>query len=206
MVRHLLLVAKIIEAPDPSGMGTFGIRIRDADDEEMRLSIELSTNDQTPLQFAQSIAQRFTVGTTIAIRNFVLGVIGRSFFVMVDCADAESEVFCCGDDTIPQSGVAQSAANVDNLMEMGQHRNALNAALGAMQENRDMLMEQTIPVLTNLAIAHWKLGYRGVALAYSLTASRLIIQQTPCKAAVISCKILSDMKCEVAQHVLMIKV
>lgn len=205
-VSSLVLVAKLTRAAVPISLGRFSIQIKDVEGHTVSVIVQMNPAALEARAFAEDIARRFTPDTTVAMRNIIMAIENDGYFLLLDMQDEDSEVFCCGDDTLPPPQAAQMAAQVDHLVEMREHSGALACALESMDNSRDLLTDKVAPIMTSLAIAHQKLGYRGVALAYSVGVTRLIMKDTPFKPVVLAASILSDMKYEHAQHVLMLKV
>lgn len=205
-VSSLVLVTKLTRAAVPISLGRFSIQIRDVEGHTVSVVVQLDPANRDPREFATDIARRFTPGTTVGMRNIIMAIENDGYFLLLDMQDEDSEVFCCGDDSLPPPMVAQMAAQCDHLIEMQEYSGALACALESMDTSRDLLTDKVAPIMTNLAMAHSKLGYKGVALAYSVGVTRLIMKDTPYKAAVLAASILSELKYEHAPHVLMLKV
>lgn len=205
-VSSLVLVTQLTRAATPISLGRFSMQIRDVEGHTVSVIVQLDPANLDPREFATDIARRFTPGTTIAMRNIIMAIEHDGYFLLLDMQDEDSEVFCCGDDALPPPQVAQMAAQCDHLVEMREYSSALACALESMDTSRDVLTHKVVPILTNLAIAHQKLGYKGVALAYAVTVTRLVMKDTPYKAVVLAASILAELKYEHAPHVLMLKV
>jgi hypothetical protein len=199
-------VTKLVRPPTPISLGRFSVQIRDVEGHTVSVIVQFDPTNLDAREFATDIARRFTPGTTVAMRNIIMAIENDGYFLLLDMQDEDSEVFCCGDDALPPPQVAQLAAQCDHLVEMREYSGALACCLETMDTSRDLLCEKVAPIMTNLAIAHQKLGYKGVALAYSVGVTRLIMKDTPYKAVVVAASILAELKYEIAPHVLMLKV
>lgn len=163
-VSSLVLVTKLTRAAVPISLGRFSIQIRDVEGHTVSVIVQLDPTNLIAREFATDIARRFTPGTTVAMRNIIMAIENDGYFLLLDMQDEDSEVFCCGDDALPPPQVAQMAAQCDHLTEMREYRGALACALESMDTSRGQLVDRVAPVITNLAIAHQKMGYKGVAL------------------------------------------
>ena len=163
-VSSLVLVTRLTRAAVPISLGRFSIQIRDVEGHTVSVIVQLNPAGLDARAFASDIARRFTQGTTVAMRNIIMAIENDGYFLLLDMQDEDSEVFCCGDDALPPRQVAQLASQCDHLIEMHEHSGALACALESMRASRDLLVDSVAPMLTNLAIAHLRLGYRGVAL------------------------------------------
>jgi hypothetical protein len=205
-VCGLILVTKIVGAGTPIRLGEFSLQIKDIEGEIVSVAVQLDPSNLDPHQFATDIARRFTPGTTVAMRNMIMVIENDGYFLLLDMEDEDSELICCGDDPLPSLQLAQLAVKCKRLVEMEEYSAALACCLESMDASRDLISGKVAPIMTNLAIAHHKLGYKGVALAYAVGVTRLMTDDTPYKAAVLAAWMLTEMKYEHAPHVLMLKV
>ena len=88
--------------------------------------------------------------------------------------------------------VVQSWQKCKHLADAARRRAAVACSQDGLRTAAPLLGKTLLPLLTNLAIAHLRLGKYGVALAYCVALQQLFPESTPVEATCIAAHVLSQ--------------